>query len=83
MNNYKFIMEVISYKCRYRCFKRKKTICILKPYGEIIKKPFEVEHTENQFRISYSAWAKKKGYYQSHTKAIEIYRLAQKSIPVL
>ena len=27
--------------------KGKSTICILKPYGEIIKKPFEVEHTEN------------------------------------
>ncbi len=41
------------------------------------------KQTENQFRLSYSAWAKKKGYYQSHTKAIEIYKLAQKSIPVL
>ena len=27
--------------------KGKSTICILKPYGEMIKKPFEVEHTEN------------------------------------
>ena len=34
-------------KYRGRCFKRKKYICMLKPYGEMIKKPFEVEHTEN------------------------------------
>ena len=39
--------------------------------------------TENQFRKSYSDWAKKKGYYQSHTKAIEIYKLAKRSIPIL
>ncbi len=39
--------------------------------------------TENQFRKSYSAWAKKKGYNQSHTKAIEIYKLAKRSIPIL
>ncbi len=41
------------------------------------------KQTENQFRKSYSAWAKKKGYYQSHIKAIEIYKLAKKSIPIL
>ena len=26
--------------------KEKSTICILKPYGEIVSKPFEVCHTE-------------------------------------
>ena len=28
--------------------KEKSTICILKPYGEIIQKPFEVNHTEKE-----------------------------------
>lgn len=27
--------------------KGKSTICILKPYGEIIKEPFEVQHTNS------------------------------------
>ena len=26
--------------------KNKSTICILKPYGEIVSSPFEVQHTE-------------------------------------
>ena len=28
--------------------KEKSTICILKPYGEVIQKPFEVNHTEKE-----------------------------------
>lgn len=28
--------------------KEKSTICILKPYGEIVSKPFEVCHTEKE-----------------------------------
>ena len=27
--------------------KGKSTICILKPYGEIVSSPFDVEHTDN------------------------------------
>ncbi len=34
-------MDVIYDKCR---------ICMLKPYGELIKNPFEVEHTENELK---------------------------------
>ena len=30
--------------------KGKSTICMLKPYGELIKNPFEVEHTENELK---------------------------------
>lgn len=26
--------------------KGKSTICILKPYGEIVSEPFEIEHTD-------------------------------------
>ena len=28
--------------------KGKSTICVMKPYGEIVLKPFEVQHTENE-----------------------------------
>ncbi len=28
--------------------KGKSTVCIMKPYGEIVLKPFEVQHTENE-----------------------------------
>jgi hypothetical protein len=27
--------------------KEKSTVCILKPYGEIVAKPFEVRHTDH------------------------------------
>lgn len=29
----------------------KSTICILKPYGEILKSPYEVAHTESSLKI--------------------------------
>ena len=33
--------------------KEKSTVCILKPYGEIISSPYEIMHTESQIgRIS-------------------------------
>ncbi len=28
--------------------KEKSMVCILKPYGEIIRKPYEIEHTEKE-----------------------------------
>lgn len=35
--------------------KGKSTICMLKPYGEIIKEPYEIQHTETDFKelVSY------------------------------
>lgn len=37
--------------------KEKSTICILKPYGEIVSRPFEVCHTERTIRIDFYAAA--------------------------
>lgn len=28
--------------------KKKSTVCILKPYGEIVRSPYEITHTESQ-----------------------------------
>lgn len=28
--------------------KEKSTVCILKPYGEIVRSPYEITHTESQ-----------------------------------
>ncbi|SDX99262.1 IS110 family transposase [Eubacterium barkeri] len=39
--------------------------------------------TEKQFIRSYLSWAKKKGYHQSHDKAVKIYQKAKESIPTL
>ena len=30
--------------------KGKSTVCIIKPYGEIVASPFEVKHTESEYR---------------------------------
>lgn len=30
--------------------KEKSTVCILKPYGEIISKPFEIQHVEQELK---------------------------------
>lgn len=39
--------------------------------------------SEEDFVISYAAWAKEKGYHQSQNKAVKIYSLAQDGIPTL
>ena len=52
--------------------KGKSTVCILKPYGEIVSKPFDIAHNE-----------KEKKYHQSQAKAKAIYKLAHESIPTL
>jgi len=39
--------------------------------------------SEKQFIKSYISWAKKKGYHQSESKAIQIYALAKEGIPTL
>jgi transposase len=46
-------------------------------YDNITKK------SEKQFINSFKNWAKKKGYFQSESKAIKIYNLAQESIVTL
>lgn len=38
---------------------------------------------ENQFISSYLKWAKKKGYHQRESKALQIYALAKEGIPTL
>lgn len=30
--------------------KGKSTVCFLKPYGEVLHKPFDVQHTESELR---------------------------------
>jgi len=30
--------------------KGKSTVCIIKPYGEIVASPFEVKHTESELK---------------------------------
>ena len=32
--------------------KGKSTVCVMKPYGEIVLKPFEVQHTESELSVS-------------------------------
>ena len=39
--------------------KEKSTICILKPYGEIVSRPFEVCHTEKELSELTLMWYKK------------------------
>lgn len=41
------------------------------------------KHTERKFIEHYKQWAKKKGYHQSESKAIQIYRLAKEGIPTI
>ena len=41
------------------------------------------KHTEVKFVEHYQKWAKKKGYHQSKSKAIQIYRLAKEGIPTI
>lgn len=41
------------------------------------------KHTETKFIDHYKRWAKKKGYHQSESKAIQIYRLAKEGIPTI
>ena len=47
-DNYKFILEVQMISVGIDVSKEKSTICILKPYGEIVSRPFEVCHTEKE-----------------------------------
>ena len=30
--------------------KEKSTVCILKPYGEIVRSPYEITHTETDYQ---------------------------------
>lgn len=41
------------------------------------------KRSESKFVEHYQKWAKKKGYHQSESKAIEIYRLAKEGIPTI
>lgn len=41
------------------------------------------KHSEAKFVAHYQKWAKKKGYHQSESKAIQIYRLAKEGIPTI
>ena len=48
-NNYKSILEVTDDQRRKLMYQNEKsTVCILKPYGEIVSKPFEVYHVEQE-----------------------------------
>ena len=41
------------------------------------------KRSESKFVEHYQKWAKKKGYHQSESKAIQIYRLAREGIPTI
>lgn len=41
------------------------------------------KHSEAKFIVHYKRWAKKKGYHQSESKAIQIHRLAKEGIPTI
>ena len=47
-DNYRFFRRLQMISVGIDVSKEKSTICILKPYGEIVSKPFEVCHTEKE-----------------------------------
>ena len=47
-DNYKFILEVQMISVGIDVSKEKSTVCILKPYGEVVSRPFEVCHVEKE-----------------------------------
>lgn len=46
--NYKKIQEVHMISVGIDISKGKSTVCILKPYGEIVSSPFEIRHVERE-----------------------------------
>ena len=55
--------------------KGKSTVCILKPYGEIVCRPFEVQHTEDGLEAIDNLLSKLDGEVRVIMEATGIYHL--------
>ena len=55
--------------------KGKSTVCILKPYGEIVCSPFEVQHTDNELNSLHDLLSKIDGEIRIVMEATGIYHL--------
>lgn len=55
--------------------KGKSTVCLLKPYGEIVCKPFEVQHTEKDLEELANLLQKLDGEIKIVMEATGIYHL--------
>ena len=55
--------------------KGKSTVCILKPYGEIVCSPFEVQHTDNELNSLHDLLSKLDGEIRIVMEATGIYHL--------
>ena len=67
--------EIKNDKRRCRCIERKSTVCILKPYGEVVSSPFEIHHVEKDMEDLDNLLSKLDGEVRIVMEATGIYHL--------